>query len=142
MQQRVSRMYGYKSVVIRDQNNKYLMEMYLPIRLEKGQEKIQQMEKRIKASKQGKEFRTEGPDSKPQNKLMKAIFVEEFETDESMHDIDFEYLVSDSAYSEESHSLDDRMIMDDPALDMASQQRKLQTKKKQKEMMKKLEKYR
>lgn len=144
MRNRVSAMYGYKSVMIRDDQNKYLMEMYLPIRLIKGQTKIQQMEKRIKLNKIGKDIRRESLQPKCKNKMLNAIFVEDFATDDSMQDIDFEYLMSSSNYSEENQSEEN---MDEVNMDLGSQSKskslvKHQNKKKQKEMMRKLEKYR
>lgn len=42
---RVMLNYGYKSVLIRDENNKYVMEIYLPIMISKGAHKLQQRQK-------------------------------------------------------------------------------------------------
>jgi len=49
--------FGYKSVLIRDQNDRYLFEIYLPTEIDKGLLKLEEYHKKIKKPKSFFEFK-------------------------------------------------------------------------------------
>ena len=86
----MSRIFSYKSTLIRDEGNKYLMELFTPILTTKGEANLLVRQAMIKNPRNYREFqdikqRFEKQKIKPKrDKMFSALQVENLVTDESM----------------------------------------------------------
>ena len=86
----MSRIFSYKSTLIRDEDNKYLMELFTPILTTKGEANLLVRQAMIKNPRNYREFqdikqRFEKQKIKPKrDKMFSALQVENLVTDESM----------------------------------------------------------
>lgn len=95
--------FGYKSSLIRNKIDGQVMEMYQPKLIEKGNDNLKMKEQRLRVPKSMEEFKQMKQEEQElklktikRNKIYQAIAVENFETDESMKEIDFNDVCSDN----------------------------------------------
>jgi hypothetical protein len=99
----LAKKFGYKSVFMRDAANKYIMEVYVPCVITKGQEKLQLQAEKLEYPTSFKELKRQrrklAATKKKQHKVFQAILVSEYETDDSMKGINYEDIISEGELS-------------------------------------------